>query len=201
MILTQDYVEGISTNFPDISSIEPWIVTDKIRAIVTNHLRTLDSNYTIDNGIAIHHTAVVENNVVLKEPIIISENCFIASGSYLRDGVFLDKNVTIGPGCEIKSSMIFKNSTIAHFNFIGDSIIGSHVNMEAGAIIANHLNEKKDKKIRIKYQTQLIETNSEKFGALIGDFSKIGANAVLSPGSILAKNTIVKRLELIDQSY
>jgi len=32
------------------------------------------------------------------------------------------------------------------------------------------------------------------------DNSKIGANAVLSPGTLLAKNTIVKRLELVDQN-
>jgi hypothetical protein len=38
-----------------------------------------------------------------------------------------------------------------------------------------------------------------KFGALVGDHSKIGANAVLSPGSILKPESVVKRLELIEQ--
>jgi acetyltransferase-like isoleucine patch superfamily enzyme len=38
-----------------------------------------------------------------------------------------------------------------------------------------------------------------KFGALVGDHSKIGANAVLSPGTILEPQTTVKRLELIEQ--
>ncbi|MFH7031624.1 hypothetical protein [Flavobacterium aquidurense] len=33
----------------------------------------------------------------------------------------------------------------------------------------------------------------------MGDNSRIGANAVLSPGTILTKNSIVKRLELIEQ--
>jgi hypothetical protein len=42
-------------------------------------------------------------------------------------------------------------------------------------------------------------TDVEKFGALVGDGSKIGANAVLSPGTILAPDTVVKRLELIEQ--
>jgi tetrahydrodipicolinate N-succinyltransferase len=35
---------------------------------------------------------------------------------------------------------------------------------------------------------------------LVVDNSKIGANAVLSPGTILEKNSIVKRLELIEQT-
>jgi len=34
---------------------------------------------------------------------------------------------------------------------------------------------------------------------LIGDHSRIGANAVLSPGTILAPHTVVARLELVDQ--
>jgi acetyltransferase-like isoleucine patch superfamily enzyme len=38
-----------------------------------------------------------------------------------------------------------------------------------------------------------------KFGALIGDHCRIGANAVLSPGTILKPGTVVPRLALVDQ--
>ena len=48
---------------------------------------------------------------------------------------------------------------------------------------------------------QLIETGVTKFGALVGDDCKIGANAVLSPGTILAKGTVVGRLQLVDQGW
>jgi len=34
---------------------------------------------------------------------------------------------------------------------------------------------------------------------LVGDDSKIGANAVLSPGTILEQNSIVDRLELVKE--
>src|SRR5690606_7722925 len=99
----------------------------------------------------------------------------------------------------IKSSLIFSHSAIAHFNFIGDSIIGHGVNFEAGAVIANHYNERKDKMIRIKHNEAIIETGVVKFGALAGDDSRIGANAVLSPGTILLPGSVVKRLELVEQ--
>ncbi|MNR49840.1 hypothetical protein D3C85_1692730 [compost metagenome] len=49
------------------------------------------------------------------------------------------------------------------------------------------------------YKEHVIDTKSDKFGSLIGDDSRIGANAVLSPGTILEKKSIVKRLELIEQ--
>jgi len=40
----------------------------------------------------------------------------------------------------------------------------------------------------------------EKFGALVGDDSRIGANAVTTPGTLLPPRSIVRRLELVDQS-
>ena len=166
---------------------------------IEKKISQLDSVYKTENGIAIHKSATVEQGVVLKAPIIISANCFVGAHAYLRGGVFLDEGVTVGPGCEIKSSFIFSTTTIAHFNFIGDSIIGSKVNFEAGAHTANHFNERTDKRISVFFNSKIIETNTEKFGALVGDNSKIGANAVLSPGTILPKNSIVKRLELVEQ--
>ena len=63
----------------------------------------------------------------------------------------------------------------------------------------NHYNERTDKRIRLSFKNQIIDTGLEKFGALIGDNSRIGANAVLSPGTILKKDSVVKRLELIEQ--
>ena len=98
-----------------------------------------------------------------------------------------------------ESSVIFNISAIAHFNFIGDSLIGSGVNFEAGSMAANHFNERLDKRISVSYNSSVIDTASDKFGALVGDGCKIGANAVLSPGTILAPGSIIKRLELVEQ--
>ena len=159
----------------------------------------LDDNYHIDNNIAIHTSAIIESGGVIKSPAIVGENCFVGANAYFREGVFLDKEVKIGPGCEIKNSIIFSGTAVAHFNYIGNSIIGRNVNFEAGSIAANHYNERVNKKILVLYQSQIIETKVEKFGSLVGDNSRIGANAVLSPGTILKKNSVVRRLELIEQ--
>jgi len=72
----------------------------------------------------------------------------------------------------------------AHFNFIGDSIIGADVNFEAGSLVANHSNEQDDKEIRILLDGAVIRTGVEKFGAVIGDGCRIGANAVIAPGAL-----------------
>lgn len=177
----------------------PWMLTHHAAEMIQLKILELDADFSIRNNIAIHNRARIEEYVVLKGPVIISANCFVAAHAYLRQGVWLGEDVSIGPGCEIKSSFILPNASLAHFNFVGDSIIGSYVNIEAGAIIANHHNEREDKRIDVMIGKDRVSTGIEKFGALIGDYTKIGANAVLSPGTILEKNSVVKRLALIEQ--
>jgi UDP-N-acetylglucosamine diphosphorylase / glucose-1-phosphate thymidylyltransferase / UDP-N-acetylgalactosamine diphosphorylase / glucosamine-1-phosphate N-acetyltransferase / galactosamine-1-phosphate N-acetyltransferase len=199
MINYADYIRSFTTLFPDLSNELPWNITAAIQSILAKQIKTLGKEFDIKNDVAIHKEAKVEEHVILKGPIIIHSNCFVGSHAYLRGGVFLALKSSVGPGCEIKSSFIL-GSSLAHFNFVGDSILGSGVNMEAGSVIANHYNERPDKKISVLIKNKLTETGIEKFGALVGDDTKIGANAVLSPGTILRPESIVKRLELVDQS-
>lgn len=200
MIIIDDFIKQFSKNFSNQENLQPWVITKNISEILHQHITSLDNNYEINGGVAVHKTATIEKGVVLKEPVIICENCFVGAHAYLRGGVYLGSSTTVGPSCEIKSSILLENSAVAHYNFIGDSLIGSHVNFEAGATTANHYNERETRKIVVRIDTLKIDTGTEKFGALIGDNSKIGANAVLSPGTILKANTIVKRLELIEQN-
>ena len=194
--MTSNYIARFKDHFDDDL---PWLIIQNLESIIFEKIKLLSDDFEVNNGIAIHKTAIVEKNAILKAPLIIEENCFVAANACLRNGVFLSKNVKIGMGVEIKSSIILNNSAIAHFNFIGDSIIGENVNFEAGSITANHFNEREYKEIFVKIDDNIINTKVVKFGSLVGDFSKIGANSVLSPGTILKKNSVVKRLELIEQ--
>lgn len=191
------YIQSFEKSLPSLSQFTPWEITSRCTEIVSDMISTLGADYKIQDGVAIHYTARIEPHVIIKAPAIIGPDCFIASHAYLRNGVFLIGNNSVGPGCEVKSSIIFPNTNLAHFNFIGDSVIGSSVNFEAGAVIANHYNERKDKSIQIKVGTEMILTGVEKFGALVGDGCKIGANSVLSPGTVLEKDFVVARLQLI----
>ena len=194
-----EFISGFGNFFPAQHDWMPWDITKNLPDILLRMISQLDDNFEIRDSIAIHKSARIEYGAVIKAPVIICEDCLIAAHAYLRGGVYTGQSTTIGPGCEIKSSIILCNSSISHFNFIGDSIVGSHVNFEAGSIIANHYNERADKRIRVIHQSEILETNSEKFGALVGDHSRIGANAVLSPGTLLPLNAVVARLELVDQ--
>ncbi|BBK37945.1 hypothetical protein STAQ_30230 [Allostella sp. ATCC 35155] len=178
----------------------PWNLTLALPDLLERLLPGLTPGFSVRDGVAIHRDAIIEAGAVVKGPAIICGGCFVAAGAYLRGGVFLDDGCTIGPGCEVKSSILFAATRLAHLNFVGDSILGSDVNCEAGAVIANFRNERGDRRIRIRHGDTVIDTGTERFGALVGDGARIGANAVIAPGAILAPGTVVGRLALVDQS-
>ena len=198
-IRVSDYIQEFAELFPENSDQLPWVIVPLIQAILTRRMNQLSSDFQVKGTVAIHKTAVIEEHAILKGPLIISQNCFVAAHAYLRGGVYLGNRVSLGPGCEIKSSLVFSNSALAHFNFVGDSLVGSGVNMEAGAVIANCFNERISKEVEVMIKSKRIKTGLEKFGALVGDQSRIGANAVLSPGTVLPGKSIVKRLQLVQQ--
>ena len=152
-----------------VDSAAPWAVVEDCESRILELLETLGPGYRRHNNCAIHETAIVEQGAVLKGAIIIGEGCFVAAGAYLRGGVYLGKNCIVGPSCELKST----------FMLDGSKLDGAD--------------------IKIRHENQVIETGVSKFGALVGDGCKIGANAVIAPGALLRPHTRVPRLGLIDQ--
>jgi UDP-N-acetylglucosamine diphosphorylase / glucose-1-phosphate thymidylyltransferase / UDP-N-acetylgalactosamine diphosphorylase / glucosamine-1-phosphate N-acetyltransferase / galactosamine-1-phosphate N-acetyltransferase len=185
---------------PVIAGRLPWQVCVEAAALVSAAIPALPAAFRVlRDGIAVHDTATIEVGAILKSPCIIGAGSFVAANAYLRDGVWLGEGVVIGPSVEIKSSFIGPNSSAAHFNFVGNSILGADVNLEAGSILANHRNEAVDKEIVCVIDGVAVHTGCDKFGALVGDGCRIGANAVLAPGTMLSRGTVVPRLKLIDQ--
>jgi NDP-sugar pyrophosphorylase family protein len=179
---------------------EPWEITAAALDILRRLLPLLGADYACSDEVAVHRSASVEGGASLKGPLIVGPGCFIAGGALLRGGCWLEAACMLGPGTELKSSFLFGRTRLAHFNFVGDSILGTDVNLEAGAVIANHRNELPDPTIAIAHQGRVIATGAQKFGALVGDGARIGANAVIAPGAILEPGTRIGRLALVDQS-
>lgn len=180
-----------------LAAMQPWTITSACEYHVRALLARLGPGYRREGDNAIHETAVVEPGAVLKGPVIVGPGTLVATGAYLRGGVHLGSHCVVGPACELKSSLLLDDSKLAHFNFVGDSLIGSGVNLEAGTIVANYRNESDGALIRLG--DQVIDTGVVKFGALIGDGCRLGANAVIAPGALLLPGTRIARLELIDQ--
>ena len=199
MIQISDFVAGWCSSLFSHVDEPPWRVTSAAENLIKDAVRELNSEFEINGDIAIHPSATIEPGAVVKGPAILSPNSFVAAGAYLRGGVFVDRGCIVGPACELKTTFMFRESKIAHLGFVGDSIVGAGANIEAGAIVANYRNELDDKRIKFVWKGRTIDTGVEKFGALIGDHSRIGANAILAPGAVLEPGTIVPRLGSVDQ--
>ncbi len=200
MIRLTDYIADIAQSpLAPWADLAPWALVTQAPVIVRTMLAELPADeYVIHGDVAVHRTAIVEPGALLKGPLIIGAECFIASGSLLRGGCWLGAGCIIGPGAELKTSFVFSGSKLAHFNFVGDSVLGHGVNLEAGSIVANYRNERADKEVLVRIEGQLQRTGCDKFGALLGDQCRIGANAVLAPGALLAAARVVGRGQVFD---
>ena len=195
-LYTPHIAELVSDAGPDI---EPWELIDQLPEILTKLSTKLSEEYEVVGTAFIHRTAWVHPTAILQDTVIIEANASVGPHAILRNGVWLGQGARIGGSDEIKQSIIGSNSAVAHLNYVGNSIIGDDVNIEAGAVLANHHNDRGDKSVWVLIDDEKIKTGVEKFGALVGDHSRIGANAVTSPGTILGPDTIVNRLELVQQ--
>lgn len=200
MVRLCDYIQDAPCSpLAQWAELTPWeLVADAPGRVHYLLSQLSQDDYDIVDDIAIHRTTQVEEGAVLKGPLIIGPGCFIATGAYLRGGCWLGENCIIGPGAELKSSFVFSGTKLAHFNFVGDSVLGSGVNLEAGSIIANYRNERAEKGVNVRVNDVLQPTGCDKFGALLGDGSRLGANAVVAPGGLLLPRTVIRRLSLYD---
>lgn len=182
--------------------VPPWEYASRAAILIAELLRRvseLGDEFRIDGDVAIHRTAFLDTGAVIRGPAVLMPGCSVGPNAYLREGVFVGENVHVGSSCEVKSSFLFAGCALAHLNYVGNSLVGGGVNIEAGAVIANHFNERTDREISVVVDGHPVRTNLRKFGAIIGDNSRVGANAVTTPGTLLAPGSIVPRLALIDQ--
>jgi UDP-N-acetylglucosamine diphosphorylase / glucose-1-phosphate thymidylyltransferase / UDP-N-acetylgalactosamine diphosphorylase / glucosamine-1-phosphate N-acetyltransferase / galactosamine-1-phosphate N-acetyltransferase len=143
----------------------------------------------ISGNVFVGRGTVVEQGAVLKGPAWIGENCQIRSGCYVRENVVVGNGVVMGNSCEFKNSIIFDEAQVPHFNYVGDSILGFKAHLGAGVILSNVKLDRSE--IAVAAGDENIPTGLTKFGAIVGDRTEIGCNAVINPGSILGRDCLV----------
>jgi len=142
--------------------------------------------YLVDSHlISIGKGTVVEPGAYIKGPCIIGENCTIRHGAYVRGHVITGNKCVIGHDSELKNVILLNESHAPHFAYVGDSILGNRVNLGAGTVCANLKLD--DQIVTIMQDGKRISTGLRKFGAIIGDDSKLGCNSVTNPGTIIGR--------------
>jgi NDP-sugar pyrophosphorylase family protein len=171
----------------------PWEALSKIADYLKNYpLGKIDakvspSAYLINpESITIGEGSIVEPGAFISGPCLIGKNCTIRHGAYIRGNFIAGDGCVIGHDTEVKNSIFLQNVHAAHFAYLGDSILGNSVNLGAGSKCANL---KLDRGIiSVSFQKKIISTGLKKFGAILGDGTQIGCNAVMNPGTLMGKS-------------
>ncbi len=147
--------------------------------VIGMNCRFVDS--TIGNGNDIQSTVIVES--------VVGNGCKIGPMAYLRPGTVLADTVKIGDFVEVKKSQVGQGSKIPHLSYVGDSVVGSGVNIGCGTITCNYDGVH-------KYQTTIED------GAFIGSNTNLVApvtvaeNAFIGAGSTITRDVPADALAL-----
>ena len=144
---------------------------------------------SIGEKVFIGEGTVVEPGVFIKGPAIIGKNCQLRHNAYLRENVILGDGCVVGNSSELKNALLFNGAQAPHFNYIGDSILGHKAHLGAGVKISNF--KLFPGNIMVELEGAPTDTGLRKFGALVGDHAEVGCNAVLNPGSILGRGSVI----------
>ena len=71
----------------------------------------------------------------------------------------------------------------SHFNYVGDSLLGGDVNLGAGVKLSNLRNDGRN--VLVRGLGDPVDSGLRKFGAILGEGTGLGCNAVTNPGVVL----------------
>ena len=154
----------------------------------------IGKNVTIDPYVVIGDKVKIQNNVKIYsfshlEKVKVENNVNIGPYARLRPGTVLKSGSRIGNFVEVKKSTVGKDSKVNHLSYIGDSILGSKVNVGAGTITCNYDGKRKNK-TKIK-DNVFIGSNS----SLVAPIT-INEKSIVGAGSVITKNVNKKSLAL-----
>lgn len=144
-------------------------------------------NVLIKNALIKENVEILANSVI--EDCVIGSGCRVGPFARIRPETELAENVHIGNFVEVKKSQVASGSKINHLSYVGDSQIGSKVNIGAGTITCNYDGANKHQTIIgdnafIGSDTQLVAPVT------------VGAGATIGAGSTITKDTPPGKLTL-----
>ena len=121
----------------------------------------------------------------------IGRDCKIGPFARLRGDVELGDGVKIGNFVEIKKTKIKDHTNVCHLSYVGDSTLGSNVNIGAGTITANYNHITKE-----KFKTVIDDNASTGSNSVIVAPAHIDENASIGAGSVISKDIEANALGL-----
>lgn len=178
---------GVRIIDPDTTYIDLEALIGADTVIFPNtHIRgstNISANCEIGPNCEITNSSVGASCVIRSSTIesaMIHDNVSIGPYSHIREGSILNEDVSIGNYVEIKNSTLGRGTKSGHHCYLGDSDIGSNVNIGAGTITCNYDGEQ-------KHRTTI------KDNAFIGSDTKLVAPVTIGKQSITGAGSIVTK--------
>jgi len=166
----------------------PWDMLDAnahlLAALPSENHGTVEAGVTLSGVVVIGNGTVVKSGSYIEGPCIIGNNCRIGPHAYIRGATSVGDDCHIGHCTELKNSIVLTGTKIPHFNYIGDSVIGSGCNFGAGTKVANLRHDHASVRVRGR------DTRHKKFGAVIGDGVQFGINCSINVGAMIGSNAM-----------
>jgi UDP-N-acetylglucosamine diphosphorylase / glucose-1-phosphate thymidylyltransferase / UDP-N-acetylgalactosamine diphosphorylase / glucosamine-1-phosphate N-acetyltransferase / galactosamine-1-phosphate N-acetyltransferase len=143
----------------------------------------------VGKNIKIGKGVLVESGAMIKSPAIIGDHSEIRQGAYLRGNCLIGKRCVVGHTTEVKHTIFLNDAKAGHFAYLGDSILGNNVNLGAGTKCANLRFFSGN--VQLRHSGSTLDTGLNKLGAIIGDRTQTGCNAVTSPGTLLGPDSLL----------
>jgi bifunctional UDP-N-acetylglucosamine pyrophosphorylase/glucosamine-1-phosphate N-acetyltransferase len=155
-----------------------------------NHIERdveIGPNCLIKNAFIKRGTKILANSII--EDSIVGESSVIGPFARLRPGCELDKACKVGNFVEMKMTVMGVGSKANHLSYIGDSIVGSKVNIGAGTITCNYDGAN-------KHQTIIKDNAFIGSGTELVAPVEVGESATIGAGTTLRKNAPADELTL-----
>jgi len=199
--------EGVPVHAQDLGSRRwlgvsyPWDLLEANEWAVESERPV--SKGMVEKGVHVRGSAVLEEGSVVKSgsylegPVHVGKRCQIGPNAYLRAYSSLGDDVKVGAGCEIKNSIVMKNTKIPHLSYVGDSILGEGCSLGAGTITANLRFD--EAQIKSKLRGSWVNSRRKKLGAIFGDGAKTGINVSTFPGVKIGRGAWVGPGAIVDR--
>ncbi len=163
----------------------PWDLLKANKLVLENELEPqtqgdVAPTAVIEGRVHIAPGARIGHHTLIQGPAYIGPEARVGPNSHVRPYTSLSTGAHIGFSTQVKASILMEHAKAPHLNYVGDSIIGEHVNLGAGTITANLRFDNKTVKMRIKGKP--VDTGMRKLGAVIGGYAKTGINVSILPG-------------------
>ncbi len=154
-------------------------------------LAYVDGHIHLGKGSRILPGVYIEGNV------IIGEGCQIGPNAYIHGNTSIGDDCSIGNAVEIANSVIYPHTHVKHLSYVGDSILGSHVQLGAGTVVANYRHDGTNHRSLV--QGRLVDTQRKKFGAVLGDGVRTGINTCVYPGRKIGPGRMTSPNAIVDK--